>query len=107
MNTHPRWFVGFDLGPSGQFTTLAVLERSLVQTHAPAPMPEQDYALRHLQRFAPGTPYATIIAAVRALLATPALQRSILGVDQTGVGRLVKEALLAGLRGQVEALHAQ
>ncbi len=100
MNTHPRWIVGLDLGPTGQFTAPAVLERFLVEEPAPVGTVAFRYVLRHLQRSDPGTPYATIIAAVRELLSTPALQHSLLGVDQTGVGRVVKAALLVVLGDQ-------
>jgi hypothetical protein len=59
-----------------------------------ADQPELHYAVRHLQRFALGTPYERIVGAVAGLAAAPALQgRAVLVVDQTGVGRPVVEML--------------
>jgi hypothetical protein len=96
-----RYFVGLDLGQAQEFTALAVLERRWV---APTDPPEQrrpPYALRHSQRFPPGTPYADMVETVRELLRTPPLPRSILLVDQTGVGRSVVNLLMDGLRDRV------
>jgi hypothetical protein len=45
-----------------------------------------------------------VFADLRALLVTPPLPRSLLAVDQTGVGRPVVRLLRDGLRGQVACL---
>jgi hypothetical protein len=51
------------------------------------------YAVRHLERFAPGTPYPDVFARLAALFAKPPLADSHLVADQTAVGRPVVEAL--------------
>ncbi len=94
-----QFFVGLDLGPPGQFTALAVLEQS-----RPNDTTARAYALRHLERFAPGTPYGEIVEKVRDLLRQPLLKRSVLVADRTGVGRPVMDLLKAGLQGRVECL---
>jgi hypothetical protein len=75
-----RHVVGLDLGPAGEFTALAALARQ-VRGGRPA------YAVRHLQRWGPGTPYHLIAADVARLLAAPGLGGCPLVVDRTGVGR--------------------
>jgi hypothetical protein len=45
------------------------------------------YAVRHLVRYPPGTPYAAIVDAVAAAFAEPSLKDSVLILDQTAVGR--------------------
>ena len=87
-NEHVSNFIGLDLGPAGQFTGLAVVEQrgtlndyGLIDGRA--------YAVRHLHRFPPGTPYSTIVAeAQRVLAELPAANRTVV-VDQTGVGQKV------------------
>ena len=52
------------------------------------------YSLRHLQRFALGTPYTEIVPAVARLASSAPLSGSaVLVVDQTGVGRPVVDML--------------
>jgi hypothetical protein len=84
-----QYFVGLDLGQSSDPTALAVLERPRVEPGAPPGMRRPPYALRHLQRFPPGTPYQEIIETVRQLLRTPPLPGADLVGDTTGVGRAV------------------
>jgi hypothetical protein len=93
MNETPKpiYFVGLDLGPVQDPTALAVLERTLVPDAAGRKVPH--YAVRHLQRFVPGTPYPAVCAAVARLFAEPPFRGSLLAVDQTGVGRPVVELL--------------
>jgi hypothetical protein len=92
-----RYFVGLDLAPPGLPTALAALGRQRLQPADP-PATRPTYALRHLQRFPPGTSYPTIMAAVVALLQTPALHFAWLLADITGVGQAVLELLRDGLR---------
>ncbi len=98
-----RHFVGLDLGPPQEFTALAVLERPQVSLHDPPQRRRPAYALRHLQRFAPGTPFPEVFAAVVQLLQTPLLSGSELVVDQTGVGHAVVRLLLDTVHGRVNA----
>jgi hypothetical protein len=81
-----RYFVGLDLGQASEPTALAVLERPVVPPRATADQRRPAHALRHLRRFAPGTPYAEVIVGVRTLLQTPPLPGATLVVDRTGVG---------------------
>jgi hypothetical protein len=95
------YFVGLDLGQAQDFTALAVLERPLVCRGDPRALRRPAYALRHLRRFPLGTPYPEVIEAVVRLLRTPPLAGTVLGVDQTGVGRAVVDLIADGLRGRV------
>jgi hypothetical protein len=77
-------------------TLLTGQNRTAAQTH---------YAVRHLQRFPIGTPYAEIIAAVRELFAVRELNRAWLTIDQTGIGRPVVDLLRrAKITGQLRAV---
>jgi hypothetical protein len=82
--------LGLDLGQTTDFTALAILERPPAGAGEDAP-----YALRHLRRFALGTPYTAIVPAVAALTRSGKLAGSALVVDQTGVGRAVVDMLRA------------
>lgn len=96
-----RYFVGLDLGQASEPTALAVLERPWVH---PGELPSRrrpTYALRHLRRFPPATPYPEVFEAVRDLLRAPPLPGSVLAVDQTGVGKAVVDLLRDGLQGRV------
>lgn len=85
-----RYVAGLDLGQPGQFTALAVLEK---QYKASKRWFESDarYAVRHLERFPPGTAYGKVIEAVKAVFAGPPMRGGTLVVDQTAVGRAVFE----------------
>jgi hypothetical protein len=86
----PATFVmGLDLGPPGEPTGFAVLERPAAE----GPSPEPEYAVRHLERFPPGATYPVIIEAVAARADTSPLCDSPLVVDQTAVGRAVIDRL--------------
>jgi hypothetical protein len=86
-----RYYSGLDLGRSGEFTALAVLER----TQPPGVFESGclSYAVRHLERFPPGTPYPDVFARLATLFAKAPLAGSHLIADQTAVGRPVVEAL--------------
>jgi hypothetical protein len=62
------------------------------------------YALRHLRRSPPGTPYPAVAAEVRRLLTTPPLPGAVLGLDQTGVGKAVRELVAGELAGRATCL---
>jgi hypothetical protein len=96
-----RHFVGLDIGQAHQYSALAVLERRIAaHGHTLADF-RPPYALRHLARFVPGTPYPQIAGAVRALLQTPAVSGAMLMLDVTGVGKAVKELFHDELYDQV------
>ncbi len=84
--------LGLDLGQVHDYTALAVLERP-----APADNGGESqtvvYALRHLKRYALGTPYTDIVPAVMQQARSVPLGGSPLVVDQTGVGRALVDML--------------
>jgi hypothetical protein len=86
-----RHFVGLGLGQAHQYSALAVLERRIASHGRTLADFRPPYALRHLERFAPGTPYPQVAGAVRALLQTPEVSGAVLLLDVTGVGKAVKE----------------
>jgi hypothetical protein len=76
------FFAGLDLGQAHDSTAIALLAREVVRGRT-------GYALRHLQRWPPGTPYPRVAEDVGRLLRTPGLRPCRLVVDQTAVGRAV------------------
>jgi hypothetical protein len=86
------YYAGLDLGLPGQFSALAVVEKRCTPTKHGF---EENaaYAVRHLQRFPPGTPYSVVVEAVRAVFADPPIEGGTLVVDQTAVGRAVFESV--------------
>lgn len=77
------WWIGLDLGQAADYSALACIERI-----------GEQYALRHLERFAIGTPYPSVVAQVRDLVSKPPLAGCTLVPDATGVGRAVVDLLL-------------
>ena len=77
MSTN-RFVLALDLGPAADFTALAVLERDPADARA--------FAVRHLARFPPGTPYAAVGVAVAATVRDGGLGRPPLVADLTAVG---------------------
>jgi hypothetical protein len=98
-----KYITGLDLGQAGEFTGLAVLERT---TGPGADAPGRTlrrYAVRHLERFPPGTPFADVGTRLGGLFSAPPLAHSTLVVDQTAVGRPVlnmvrRQGLRASIR---------
>jgi hypothetical protein len=89
----PRYVSGLDLGPPQGFTALAVLERTEVaEPHNPA-RTVRHYAVRHLERWPPGTPYPEVCQRVAGLFGAAPLSKSYLAVDYTGVGRPILDML--------------
>jgi hypothetical protein len=86
------YYAGLDLGLPGQFSALAVVEKRCVRTEHGFEA-DARYAVRHLQRFPPGTPYSAVVEAVRAVFADPPVKGGNLTVDQTAVGRAVFESV--------------
>jgi hypothetical protein len=92
-NDEIKYIAGLDLGQAAEFTALAVLE----QTKGPDPQDPgrnaKHYAVRHLERFALGTPFPEVCARLRGLFEWPPLAHSTLAVDQTVVGQPVLSLL--------------
>ncbi len=89
--TDVRHFVGLDLGQMREYTALAVLERPRLYPESPWQDRHPVYALRHLHRFPPATGYPAMAESLRKLLNTPPMPGAVGGVDQTGVGKAVRE----------------
>jgi hypothetical protein len=81
--------MGLDLGQAQEFTALAVLERWQGDGIEAFPRSVNYYAVRHLERFAMGTPFTEVVARVVELFWTRDLSGSTLVMDQTVVGQPV------------------
>ena len=89
------YFVGLDLGQSADFTAVSVLRSTFTESAKPR------HEVVHLERFALGTSYSAIAAAVVGLVGGPEIDGEWrLGVDATGVGRPVVDLLKDGLGDQ-------
>ena len=95
------YLVGLDLGQAQDYSALVIVEQ---QQAPPAP---PLYAVRHLHRWALGSPYPRITQDLAATLARPPLTgRTALVVDHTGCGRPVVDHLRqAGLELIAVSLH--
>jgi hypothetical protein len=84
------FFAGLDLGQPHEFTALAIVEKTdeLVGVRY-----EPVYAVRHLERFPIGVPYADVFDRVVGMFAIQPLAGGTLVVDQTGVGAPVVKLL--------------
>jgi hypothetical protein len=92
-----EFVVGLDLGRPAEPTAIAVL----------ALAPERSFALRHLQRFPPGTPYPEVLTATTDLLRSKSLAgRAWLLADYTGAGWPVLKLFERGLRSAVTCLFS-
>ncbi len=80
---------GLDLGQQMDFSALAGVERTT------QPDGKSAYAVRHLHRWALGTPYPAVVADVEKTLTAAPVAGSPLAVDQTGVGRAVVDLFRA------------
>ena len=89
----PLFLAGLDLGRPHQFTALAVLERTEVQNPNDSERMVRRYAVRHLKRLPPATPYPEVFARLTEVFAAPPVRDSRLVVDYTGVGRQVLDML--------------
>jgi hypothetical protein len=85
------YYAGLSIGPAGQFTGLAVLEKHFTSGKYGGET-DTRYAVRHLARFPPGTAYGQVVEAVRLVFADPPVKSGTLVIDQTGVGRAVFES---------------
>jgi hypothetical protein len=83
-----EYFVGVDLGQAQDYTALAAVERKDYKYDFSGP--REQLHVRHLQRFALGISYPSIVERVKDMLSRPPLRgRAALVVDATGVGRPV------------------
>jgi hypothetical protein len=81
-----KYYLGLDLGQAQDYTALAVAERKSFNYT----FPNEQYHVRHLQRFKLGTSYPLIVEKVKAMYEKPPLRgQAALVVDATGVGRPV------------------
>jgi hypothetical protein len=87
------YIAGLDLGRPHEFTALSVLERTEVPSNNDASRLVRHYAVRHLERLPPATPYPEVFMRLAEVFATPSMQGSKLVVDYTGVGRPVLDML--------------
>jgi len=104
----PSLTVGLDLGSAVDYSALAVVERvyvlppmiSLGQWWRTPDVYQravrEERHVRHLQRWERGTPYPSVVADVRALMASDALKDGLLVLDATGVGRAVLDMFKEG-----------
>lgn len=86
-----RYTLGLDLGQPHEFTGLAVVEST-------GSVSERMHAIRHLQRFPPGTAYDAISGSIGLLLATTPLPGCSVIADVTAVGTKLVPLLRAGVR---------
>jgi hypothetical protein len=91
----PTYVSGLDLGQASDFTALAVLEKTIVAGPPADNKPVAHYGVRHLERFPLGTSYGAVTERLIKLFGGPPLQRSVLAVDRTGVGRAVVDMIYA------------
>jgi hypothetical protein len=87
-----RFVCGVDLGQARDYTAVAIVERREAA---------RVWAVRHLERYALGTPYPEIVEGIRSLMnRSPLRGDSQLVVDATGVGRPVFDLFRRGGMGR-------
>jgi hypothetical protein len=116
-----KYVLGLDLGQAQDFTALAVLELAPALDQAGQPLVNHAghaltrYDVVHLERYALGASYPSIVADVAALMRRPELrptnptalvQRPLLVLDATGVGRPIVDLFRDELRGAPVELQA-
>ena len=87
------YIAGLDLGRPHEFTALSVLERTEVPDPDKPERRVRHYAVRHLERLPPATPYPEVFARLASVFVDSPLRGSKLVVDYTGVGRPVLDML--------------
>ena len=98
MNDPIRYVTGLDLGQAADLTALAVLEKTTGPDPYDPSRKAKYYAVRHLERFVPGTSFPAVCTRLHELFSETPLRHSNLVVDQTAVGepvvRLLRRARL-------------
>ena len=74
VGTKVKYFTGLDLGQTGEFTALAVLEQTKEHDPGSPSGIGKRYAVRHLERFALGTPFPAVCERLAALFCEPPLR---------------------------------
>ena len=87
------YIAGLDLGRPHEFTALSALERTEMPHTDNPERRVRHYAVRHLERLPPATPYPEVFTRLTKLFAAPSLPGIKLVVDYTGVGRPVLDML--------------
>jgi hypothetical protein len=96
-----QYVAGLSLGPASDYTALAALEKAYPRRVGD----ESQYAVRYLERFPPGTPYARVCDRARELFKAPPLAGGRLVADITAVGKPVLKLLQrAKIGGTVSAV---
>ena len=87
-----QYYAGLDLGLAGEFTSLAVLERTVQASTQSFTGAAWHYAVRLLERFPLGTPHAEALAWLAERTHESPLRDMMLVIDQTSVGRPVVDS---------------
>jgi hypothetical protein len=87
------YIAGLDIGRPHEFTALSVLERTEMPLADNPERRVRHYAVRHLERLPPATPFPGVFTRLTKLFAAPSLLGIKLVVDYTGVGRPVLDML--------------
>jgi hypothetical protein len=98
--TDPCYYVGLDPGQPHEYSALAVLARPAVNDRTPVGYRRPPYAVPHLLRLPPGTPYRDGRAALAAALDRLADGPVVVLVDETGVGEPVARWLATAAEGR-------
>ena len=93
MNDTIRYVTGLDLGQAADLSALAVLEKTTGPDPYDPSRKAKYYAVRHLERFLPGTSFPAVCTRLHELFSEPPLRHSNLVVDQTSVGQPVVKLL--------------
>lgn len=97
----PEWVVGLDIGQRRDYSAIAVLNWVEEATGQRDPVTfdfirRTRIRLRHVERIRLGTPFASVVDRVAAIIQSPTLRENCaLVVDATGVGAPVVELLRA------------
>lgn len=91
----PLYFSGLDLGCLSDYSALVVVERNTIPNPDKPGGTLYTFDVRHIHRWQLRTPYPTIVEEVKEMYAKPPLAKSVLVVDQTGVGKPVVDMFRA------------
>jgi hypothetical protein len=89
----PVYIAGLDLGRPHEFTALSVLERTEVPAPNDSSRMVRRYAVRHLERLPPATPYPEVFTRLTEVFAAEPIRGSRLVVDYPGAGQPVLDML--------------